>query len=147
MDEANSGLVDKVHVVPRFRPRAAVIDAGAGGGGEHAHPIDWQIGLAFVMHQGENFLVVRNDRRGANAADIASREGLLRHDDVEEVFTASRRRIKHFAIWREIKTPGVARAGCDLFQCRAIRSETKDACGDMAEGFAAVARLWIAGAV
>ena len=99
------------------------------------------------MHRGENLLMIGNHSRGADAADVAARQLLFRHDDVQQMFAAGGRRVKHFSIGREIEAPGVATAGGHLFEGAAVGLETDDAGSDPAKILRAVGRFRMSGAV
>src|SRR5438034_1013850 len=107
---ASSWYGEKMAAVETVRPGAPVVDAGAGRGGEHADPIDLYVGRPGVVNGRENFLMIRNDRRGAEPADIAACQDFFRHHDVQEMLATGGGGVKHLAVRREVEAPGVARA-------------------------------------
>src|SRR5882672_9511587 len=66
---------------------------------------------------------------------------------MQQVFPASRGRIKHLAVRREIETPRVAGSRSHLFHRRAIRLETDDSGCDPAKRLCAIAGFRVAGTV
>ena len=147
MHEADGWLGEKMGAVESVRPGAAVVDAGAGRGGEHADPIDLDVRRPGVVNGREYFLMIRNDGRGAQPADVAARQDFFRHHDVQEMLAARGGRVEHLAVRREVEAPRVARAGSDLLQRGAVGPEADDPGGDAAEIICAIRRPGIARAV
>src|SRR6266571_6958687 len=69
--EADGWLGKKMGAVETVRPGAAVVDARARRGSEHADPIDLDVGRSGVVNGREDLLMIRNDGRGAQPADVA----------------------------------------------------------------------------
>src|SRR5207244_11870950 len=85
MHEVDRGFGEEMGAVETVGPGAPVVNARAGGGGEHADPVDLDVGRPGVIHRGEHLLVIWNNRRSAETADVAARQNFLRHTDVHSV--------------------------------------------------------------
>src|SRR3984957_802864 len=143
VDDVDGRLGNVIGVIVFVRPRAAVVDAGARGGGEIADPIDLHISLLGPRHHGKAARVVLNIFVAGGVAHAAAREDRFGHDDVIDVI-AVRLRIKDFAVGRDVHAPGVAAFGGNLFHGGAVGLEANDAFAQAAEMSLAVAGINIA---
>ena len=132
---------------PLSRPSSTVVDGRSGGGRPGADPVDLHVRLTLLFEGRINFVFLDDVEEGLQAAHLTTREDLLGNHNVANRFAAGRRREDDFPIRRDFASPGVATAGSDLLQHRAVGPEPENARRDITEALGAVTRLHLSARV